>query len=292
MVELRSDQLRVKINPKGAELSSVKTASGTECMWQGDKNIWPRHAPVLFPIVGRLKDNAYFFEDKSYTLSQHGFARDLDFELIAHSEAACTFRLMSSAETKSKFPFEFILDISYRVHENEIETFYSVKNPAGKILFFSIGAHPGFNCPLLPGENFSDYYLLFETSELVLSPLWQGLRTGDKTPLLLKENKLQLSPVLFYDDAMVFEHHQVQKISLCSSRSQSKITMMCKDWPYFGIWTKAESGKENPGFICLEPWYGIADKITSNGNLLEKEGVLTLAPGEEFSCSFITGFYL
>jgi galactose mutarotase-like enzyme len=283
---LKSSVLTVSLNYFGAEINSVKNADGLEFIWQAKKNIWPRHTPVLFPIVGKLKDNIYFFEGKSYELSQHGFARDKEFELIKSNGSSCVFQLRASDETKRVYPFDFIFQISYSLSQNKLITSYKVINSSTQELFFGVGAHPGFNCPLLPNENFEDYFLDFGSSLFEQTELNNGLRSTSKKILHLKENKLQLSKTLFDNDALVFENRQVNKMSLRSEKSNHSITLLCDNWPYFGIWSK----KGCTEFVCLEPWFGIADKETTDQAFETKDGILQLSPGKEFNCSFSLTF--
>ena len=280
--KLRSNQLHVSINSFGAELSSVKNNNGIEFIWQADKELWARHAPVLFPVVGKLKDSFFVYENIKHELSQHGFARDMDFKLIEALSDSCTHELTSSPETLEKFPFEFVFQINYLLHENKLITNYKVINPSSKALLFSVGAHPGFNCPLLPNESFNDYYLEFEKNSYQLTGLDNGLRTDAKSNLVLSDNKLFLNTEVFSKDALVFENGQINKVSLCSTKSEHKITLESRSWPYFGIWSK--KGCDN--FVCLEPWYGIADAITTNNELVKKDGIIELPPNPEFNCSF------
>lgn len=279
---LSSGSLKISVSSLGAELTSLASSSGLEYLWQADKEVWPRHAPVLFPIVGRLKGNAYTFNNVAYALSQHGFARDHEFALADSSNSHCTFELNASAETKKIFPFDFSFRITYRLEENRLSCSYEVANPAQDPLFFSVGAHPGFNCPLLPGEKFDEYYMEFEREELYYTALDNGLLTDQKKRLVLENKRLYLSAGLFDQDALVFENGQINRISLCCSRSEHKVSMECNNWPYFGIWAK--KGVER--FVCLEPWYGIADHWQSESTLLQKKGILRLEAGQHFNCSF------
>lgn len=280
--QLESTQLKVNINSFGAELCSVKNKNSLEFIWQANKGVWARHAPVLFPIVGKLKDNFLVYENIKYELPQHGFARDMDFELIEDSTGSCTFELKSNPETLKKFPFEFVFQINYQLIENKLITNYKVINPSHKPLLFSVGAHPGFNCPLLPNESFNDYYLEFEKNNYELTELDNGLRTDGKKKLVLTDNKLFLNKDVFSKDALVFENNQINKISLCSTKSRHKITLDSNNWPCFGIWSK--SG--NTEFVCLEPWFGVADDTKTNNELIKKEGIIELAPNAEFNSSF------
>ncbi len=285
-IELKSKDLKVRIREQGAEMCSVTNNQGTEFVWQASEKIWPRHAPVLFPIVGKLKGNKYEFAGKSYQLGQHGFARDMKFKVAESSPSKCTLELISDDETKKLYPFAFSLRIIYELSGNELNTRYEVKNTGDSKMLFSIGAHPGFRCPIDADEKFQDYYIEFYHDTFLQTVLQDGLRSTTNKVLPLVGKKLYLSANLFDDDALVFENHQVSKISLCSSKSQHKITMECKDWPYYGIWSK----KGCTEFVCLEPWYGIADRVDSTGEFPKKEGLISLEPSEKFDCSFQTTF--
>lgn len=280
--ELISKHIKVSVQDLGAEISSIKDHLGIEYVWQAEPKVWPRYAPVLFPIVGKLQNNNFIFGSTEYTLSQHGFARDQPFKLIQKGQADCLFELCSTPQTKRIYPFDFIFRIGYRLHEEKITINYEVINPSNKPIYFSLGAHPGFNCPILPDEKFEDYYLEFEYNSLFRSELLDGLRTGAINRLTLNNNKLFLSSHLFDQDALVFENSQINRIRLCSNISGPKLVLDCKGWPYFGIWTK----KGCRDFVCLEPWYGITDKTNASGKLEEKEGILCLDPGKDFKCSY------
>lgn len=285
-VNLSSTQLRAVINSGGAELSSLKNNNGIEYIWQADKTIWPRHAPVLFPIVGKLKDNSYAVNDKQYQLSQHGFARDMNFEVVSTAPGECTFRLTSDQETRKKYPFDFIFDVSYRLVENTITTEYCVKNNSEDTMLFSVGAHPGFSCPLMANESFDDYVLEFEKDRYEITSLNDGLLTATKTELRLNNKLLAISTGLFDNDALVFESNQVNKVTLRHKSGFNKITLECEGWPFFGIWSKKGCDR----FVCLEPWYGIADAEDNTGDLSSKKGILSLEPGREFRASFFCTF--
>jgi len=280
--KIQSSTLKATFNSIGAELCSVKNNNGVEFIWQANKSVWARHAPVLFPIVGKLKDNFFNYDNQKHELPQHGFARDMNFELLEGSSESCTFQLQSNDKTKQIFPFDFVFQINYQLVDNKLITSYKVNNPSYKPLFFSVGAHPGFNCPLLPNETFSDYYLEFEKSNYNLTQLDNGLRLDVKNTLNLPNKKLFLSKELFHKDALVFENNQINKVSLCSSKSDHKITIENEGWPYFGIWSK----NENQQFVCLEPWHGIADKANGLNEFIKKDGIIELAPYAEFNCSF------
>lgn len=282
MIQLKNAHLAVNIKTKGAELCSIKNSAGLEFLWQADEAVWARHAPILFPIVGRLSNDHYSFENKSYKLTQHGFARDLNFELLQSTNTEASFSLRSNAETKTNYPFDFQLIIRYVLNDNRITIAYEVLNLGKLDMLFSIGAHPGFRCPLLANERMEDYYLQFEDDSLQVTQLQDGLRTADTSRLALENNKLVLNSKLFDKDALVLENHQINEVTLKSQVTNHYIKMRCKDWPFFGIWSK----KGNKDFICLEPWYGIADAVSSTGDLLEKKGIQKLGPNSQFSCEY------
>ncbi len=280
--KLISKDLTVTINHFGAELCSVKNNNDLEFIWQAQKEVWARHAPVLFPIVGKLKDNFFIYNNQKYELPQHGFARDMKFDVVEKSEQSLTFQLRSNNETKTKFPFEFVFEVTFVLEENKLYTEYKITNPSNEAVYASVGAHPGFNCPLLANESFEDYYLEFEKDMFSITKLNNGLRTDVSSTLNLKDKKLFLKKELFDNDALVFENSQINSISLCSSKSNHKIILQCNNWPYFGIWTK----KGNTQFICLEPWYGIADSETTANELSKNDGVIQIAPGKDFKAQF------
>lgn len=279
---LTSNEISLTINSQGAELSSVKNRNGLEFIWQAKPDVWARHAPVLFPIIGKLKNNQFIFEGKTYELPQHGFARDMELSLKEKNDTSCVFELRSDANTKKVFPFDFVFQIIYILNGNKLTIKYNVKNPGSDALFFSIGAHPAFNVPLQANETFEDYYLEFEKNNYNVTILNEGLRTSSKQNLEVKDKKLFLSKNLFDRDALVFENSQIDSMALCSSKSNHKIIMHSKNFPYFGIWSK----KGCTQFVCLEPWFGIADHENTNQNFSQKEGIISLNANEEFVCEF------
>jgi len=280
--QLISKNLKVTINHFGAELCSVKNNDGLEFIWQAQNDVWARRAPVLFPIVGKLKDNFFIHDNKKYELPQHGFARDMEFDLLEKSENTLTFKLLSNEQTRTKFPFDFVFQIKYTLNDNTLQTEYKILNPSQQTLLASVGAHPGLNCPLLPSENFEDHYLEFEKDSFSITKLNNGLRTAVVEKLQLADKKLFLKKEIFDNDALVFENGQVSSVSLCSTRTKHKVTLQCKKWPYFGIWTK----KGNTQFVCLEPWFGIADHENATHHLTQKDGIIQIAPGNDFKAQF------
>jgi galactose mutarotase-like enzyme len=281
---LENALIKVEIAQQGAELQSIfNKQNSIEYLWQAESSIWPRKAPVLFPIVGKVKNNQYTYDQQAYSLSQHGFARDHAFHLISSSTSSCTYRLSSTEETFNAFPFEFELDIIYSIDGTTLKILYRIHNPSGKKeLYFSIGAHPGFRCPLVEGEKFEDYYLEFEKAEKLNRILLDGGLRGDETEAVaLTNNKLPLTFDLFGPkDAIVVSGLNSERISLKSNKSAHGLHFNYKNYPWFGIWSK-------PGpFICLEPWMGVADDIYSTGDFTKKESIQLLNPNQEVLFSY------
>ena len=282
---LFTPQCRATFAARGAELTSLRTlANGLEYLWGADPAVWARHAPVLFPLVGRLPADAYRHAGRPYQLPQHGFARDLEFAVEQPGPTQLTFRLSDTAATRAVYPFAFELAITYTLCGARLTVRWDVRNPAAdQPLLFSIGAHPALRCPLLPGEAFADYFFEFDhplTLERHL--LAGGLRTGHTAPVLRDARELPLSYELFADDALVFRHEGFTGLTLRSRRSAHYVRFDFAGFPYLGLWTKGPGA----GFVCVEPWHGVASPEGAPGELADKEGILTLAPGEAFAASY------
>ena len=286
---INSDTCRATFSPHGAELTSFVTlANGLEYIWPADPAVWGRHAPVLFPIVGRLPDDTYLHDGQAYTLTQHGFARDREFAVISQTESEITFRLTDDAASRKVYPFAFELLITYTLRENTLTVKWAVRNPAAdQEMLFSIGAHPAFRCPLLPDEAFEDYYFAFDNPTTAPRHLLAGgLLSGDTAPLLQQARELPLSYELFADDALVFKQFDFTKLTLRSRRSPHFVRAEFAGFPYLGLWTKGPGAD----FVCIEPWQGIASPVCPPAELRDKEGILSLLPGQEFSAAYQLNF--
>lgn len=278
---ITNNNLTITVNSLGAELVSLKSGAN-ELLWQSDPAVWPRYAPVLFPIVGKLRNNQFVCNGSDYNLPQHGFARDKDFTLVKENAASLEYELTADETTLTIYPFHFSLRILYELSENKLTVKYRVYNPDKKDLLFSVGAHPGFSCRF-DKQTLSSHYLEFENrSELVCERLKDGLLSGEQYVVKLNRHRLQLNPQLFENDALVLKNTQIEKVILGSNNRAQKLTMNCAGWPCFGIWTK----KGSDAFVCLEPWYGIADSINTNGNLESKEGIVKLSPNHSFNAFY------
>ncbi|RYY70291.1 MAG: aldose 1-epimerase family protein [Chitinophagaceae bacterium] len=276
---LENEQLKIIIHPKGAELVSLfDKSSGTEYLWQGDPAFWNKHSPVLFPIVGTLKDNAYFHKDQRYELSRHGFAREMIFDVVKQEKDRIVFSLYSSSETLEKFPFPFQFDISYQLKEKQLQVTYSISNTGDTEMFFSVGGHPAFRLPVDPATVYNDYFLDFAQEEN--AGRWPISADGliEKEPIpLLNGTLLPLSKSLFQKDALVFKDLRSSSLHLKSQKTTKGFTFAFEGFPYLGIWAAKDAD-----FVCIEPWCGIADSVDSNQELSQKEGINRLEAGGIF----------
>lgn len=274
---LSNQTLTAQINHKGAELISLKDKKNIEYIWNGNPVYWSKHSPVLFPIVGTLKNNQFQYDGKKYTLSRHGFARDLLFILIEKSDNYALFSLVNSDATLLCYPFEFELKIGYTLTEQDLKITYQVTNRNVVLMPFSIGAHPAFTLP----KSFEDYHLRFENEETIHTyQLENELISDKKTPLPIIKNDLKLNYALFENDALIIKKMQSNYITIIK-KNKPLLRIKFEDFPHLGIWTK-----NNAPFICIEPWLGYSDTTKNSGDLLEKEGIQILKANETFKCQF------
>lgn len=275
MKHLENENFKIGILSLGAELRSViNKNTNKEYIWQADEHVWPRSSPILFPFVGKLKDDTYTFRGKKYHLPQHGFARNFEFDVIEESSIRIVFQLSSKDATLIDYPFPFVLQLAYELKDNELSLEYKVKNMGDSEMYFSIGAHPAFN---LSGD-FENYTLEFEQSEKFERYLLKsGLRTMEKSELKMNENKLALKKEYFEEDAIVLKGMKSNSITILDQESNKLLSLHAENYPYYGIWSKSPYP-----FICLEPWEGIADHTNTQGVLDEKEGIIKLDSSEVF----------
>jgi len=282
-IRLSNEYLTAIVATKGAELTSLKKDE-VEYIWQADTNYWARHAPILFPIVGKLKGDTYYYSGKSYHMKQHGFARDIEFDLLEQKNDRVSLVLQSNAKTLAYYPFKFELIITHSLKKNKLITAFSVKNIGSKDLFFSIGAHPAYNCPLKQGHKREDYILRFDDATDVKSKvLKNGTVSFDTKKVLVNKQDLVLSKDAFIDDAVVFDPNPFRKATLIHKESnQAFLEVHFQAFPYLGVWSK----NENAPFVCVEPWFGIADYENHNQELRTKKGIMKLEKCTSFEYDY------
>ena len=284
--KLTNNFLSIEVETLGAELSSLSTAAGDEYLWQRSAGFWQKTSPLLFPIIGRLKDAAYNWQGQSYEMSTHGFASRSNFELINTSENSLQYCLKSSSETKEIYPFDFELLVTYKLQESSLEVEYSVNNTGKGVLPFSIGGHPGFSCNWQKDDCLENYYLHFSEKEnaarMQVTP--EGLFGREMIPCLQNSDRIDLNEELFDEClTLVFKDLKSKTVSLCHKQLPQKITMNISQFPYFGVWS--ESGAD---FVCLEPWLGFGDYDDHDLNFASKAGLIHLGSGEIHNSSFNT----
>jgi galactose mutarotase-like enzyme len=269
---LRSDGITAVIAPDGAELISLRDARGLELLWQAGP-AWPRHAPILFPIVGRLRNDALRHRGTVFPMTQHGFARDRRFDWTQRSSASCTLVLTDDAQTRARYPFAFRLAVTYTVREADLEVAFEVTNTGDETLPASIGAHPAFNWPLLPGSSKDAYRLTFSNEEREpIRRLKDGLLRAMPEPAPIRGKTLDLSEQLFQDDAVILDRPASTSVRYAADRGPS-IEVSWQGFRELGIWSK-------PGapFLCIEPWYGFASPSDFDGEFTDKPGLMQIAP--------------
>jgi galactose mutarotase-like enzyme len=274
MIFLENEHLKVSFVNKGAELQSlINKQNNINYLWNGNAAYWAKFSPVLFPIVGGLKGNTYRFENNTYHLPRHGFARDHDFEVIHISDTELVFKLSHSEETLKNYPFQFVLHLRYRLQGSHLSCTYEVSNPSQEnSLWFSIGAHPAFSVPLKDDLLYTDYFVEFNKDHsLAYHKIKNDLITNETINIELTEARLPLAHKLFYDDALVFKSLKSNCITLGTKKDKHGLHFKFNDFPFFGIWAAKDAN-----FVCLEPWCGIADNIDHEQDLKKKEGIIEL----------------
>ena len=274
---ISNSKLTASIKHAGAELFSLKNKHDKEYIWEGNPAFWGKHSPVLFPIVGTLKNNTYTINNISYHLPRHGFARDMEFNLVSKTDESAVFSIQSNDKTIKIYPFEFELQIIYTLIDSQLDIKYKVINKTNSKMPFSIGAHPA----IALSENFENYTLEFEKKEALKYSLLENDLISNKTKQLeTKEGQIQLNYSLFENDALIFKSLESNSLTI-SENNTPYVKVDFSDFPSLGIWTK-----ENAPFICIEPWFGYSDTPENSGNLFEKEGILILETNQTFNSKF------
>ena len=282
---LENSTVKITASSHGGELHSITSKnSNVEYLWNGNPEFWKYHSPILFPIVGKVKDLKYKVNGCEYTLPQHGLGRISDFELSSQTDNSITFKLAYSEDTLKIYPYKFELYITYTLLENAIKVSYSVKNVDSKQIFFSIGAHPAFMCPINNEGVLEDYYFEFDENETAPIMLLneKGYFTHEKLDYLNNSNTIPLSKELFKNDALVFNNLKSKAITIKSKVTDKYLKVDFSEFPYLGLWAPATGAP----FVCIEPWFGHADYCDFEGDFSEKEGILSLKENENFDCSY------
>jgi len=279
---LKSATASCEIKTLGAELVHFKRLdNGLDYLWRADPNSWNSSAPILFPICCALKDGKMSWKGKSYAIGNHGFVRKDEFTLVEASESRAVFRHVWNEKTLEMYPFRYSLTLEYTLKGNLLDIRYRVENVDDKPILFQIGTHPGFRCPLVPGEAFEDYRLEFEKDEEFLRHYLSGPNTivAGKTQQLTPGKVLNMTRELFQEGALVFKKVNSRKVTLKSRKSDKAVILSWTNMSALGIW----QAKDAP-FVCLEPWHGLADDESFTGDFSQKDLMVTLPKGQTFEC--------
>ncbi|CUL30103.1 aldose 1-epimerase family protein [Listeria monocytogenes] len=285
MIKLENEVLLVEMKTAGAELTRIfHKDTGLEYLWNADSKFWGRHSPVLFPTVGRLVEDTYLVDGKPYHLGQHGFARDRDFQVVEQTEKSVRFELDADEDSLAVYPYKFKLSIIYTIEKNTVAVSYEVENTDNKRIYFSIGAHPAFNLPLIDGTTFEDYYLDFGTEENLETLCLEGpYRSGEIKKVVDEAARyLPLNYDLFKNDALIFEALKQKEMTIKSDKTPHFVKVSFPEFPFVGVWT----AKAGTPFLCIEPWYGIADGAGKSVELRDKAGIEHLEPEAVFASEY------
>lgn len=282
---LENETLRISIRETGAELCGITSVqTGMDYLWDGDPAVWASYAPVLFPIVGELKESTYLYQGNQYQLPRHGIVRNNPkVRLTDKNENTLTLTLDYDEDTLLVYPFRFRFDTIYILEQNQIIVQHRVENRGENEMYFSVGGHPAFCCPRHKHEAYNDYYLEFERAETVSRWLItdKGLLSGRTEPVLTGTAVLPLTHELFNEDALVFKDLLSTSVSLKSSKSPEVVTVRYSDFPYLGIWAKPQGD-----YVCIEPWLGVADSQQTDQQFETKEGLIRLASQATFVATY------
>lgn len=285
MKTISNEQLSIKVSPLGAELCSI-FANGKEYLWQADPAFWKRQSPVLFPIVGGVWENKYRHEGVTYTLPQHGFARDMEFTLISEEKDEVRYQLVSNEETLSQYPFPFCLDITYRIKGKKIEVIWQVRNTGCNVMHFQIGAHPGFYYPDFDASTQERGYFGFDKTEnlkYILIGEKGCVDTSTDYTLELTDGLLPLNIHTFDKDALILENEQIHQVTLYNKEKKAYLSLHFNA-PALGLWSPPA---KNAPFICIEPWYGRCDRTHYEGEFKDKDWMNHLVPGDIFEGGYV-----
>jgi len=274
-ISLSSGDLTAEVDPLGAQLSTLKDRSGRNLLWNGDPSVWAGRAPLLFPIVGALVGGTYRLGSEVHHLSRHGFARGSSFHLIERGRTSAIFRLASDDRLLERYPFRFELDVHYLLEGATLSMTALVRNLGPAEMPASFGFHPGFTWPLPFGQARSAHFIEFEADEP--APVRRldrdGLLAPGHHPTPVIQRRLALDDSLFDEDAIIFDAVRSRSVSY-GANVGPRLRVSFPDAPYLGVWSKPQGG-----FICIEPWHGVADPQGFSGDFREKPVIFKGAPG-------------
>ncbi|MEQ1518509.1 MAG: aldose 1-epimerase family protein [Usitatibacteraceae bacterium] len=282
-VVLRNAELQCEIATLGAELRSLRDArSGEEFIWQRDPAFWVGSAPILFPVIGRMKDGGYTLDGRFYEIPKHGFARDLEFTVVASSETSATLQLADSAKTRAAYPFAYLLQVTFALRQRTLHVDYRLTNRNDRVMPFALGSHPAFALPPALGA-IEDWSIVFDAvEEPVCHRVAENLLSSKAEAFsYAANNAIELSNEIFERDALIFKNIRSRRLQIVHREHGVRVDFDTGGAPVLGIWAK-------PGapYVCLEPWCGYDDTSEINSDIFEKPGMLRLAAGKEFATGY------
>lgn len=278
---IKNDMLTATVKEYGAELHSVvSNDSGFDFLWNGDTSVWYGQSPILFPIIGRLLDDKYYYDGKEYTMPKHGLFRKRDAQVVYCKDNKLVMMQTADVKTMESYPFTFVVYITFELIGKSIKVTHKVVNTNEKTMYFSIGAHPGFKCKI--GD-----YLEFDENETLSTEMIDSdsIRVNDKIPVLDNSKRITITEHIFDNDALILSCIRSKHITLYSTDSNRKVKFDFGGSPYLGIWAK-------PGapYVCLEPWFGVNDSRDKKDCICKKDGIIALDAGKAFEFSWTAEF--
>lgn len=284
---IQNQYLTVEIDSLGAQLASIRTPDGTEYLWQGDPEIWARRAPILFPVIGRLREGAYLLDGVSYTIPQHGFARDMDFQVSDHTDESVSFSITDTHAIRAVYPFAFSLTVTYSLRENTLIKAHRVENRSDRNMLYELGGHDGFRAPIEPGAPMAAYRVVLPQSSVRLYGMDEHcLLTPKGEEIPLEGGALPLTPSTYGLDTLVLDAPADRSATLTDQLGRPRVTLSFPDFPYLGLWTQDKPF--DTGYVCIEPWTTLPDAVFAGRELGEKVGVRRLAPGRSEILTYTT----
>ncbi len=277
---IENDFIKVDVDSTGAELKSIKCIDDEmdlEYLWQLDPAIWERQAPLLFPVIGRLKDGEYVFENNTYEMQIHGFARFAEFEVKSSAQDEIVLKTRSNNETLKEYPFEFELEIGYKLDGYAIIKSHTATNKSDKTMYYEIGGHEGYNIALMSGERMEDYFISFPGMKSIETYTSDDdvMMNREKKEVELENGKLYLSPEVFKNDALIIDEFEQRRVILENDKNDRTVEVEFDDFKYLGLWTKYMRGN----YICIEPWSSLPDCNYLGKELENKKDIRRLPPG-------------